>query len=128
MVAGRLNAVIVEVSDLAASARFYRDLLGLQLHTGGDNEAGDDRWISGDHAALSWSDGAYLHFSLYQSKGEVTRSAQLGFSCDDLAATHARLVAAGVPVIHPPRPEPWGYTARYRDPDGNTVGLTQNRG
>jgi hypothetical protein len=24
-----------------------------------------------------------------------------------------------------PRDEPWGRTARYRDPDGNVVALTQ---
>lgn len=127
MPAGRLITVVIEVADLAASTAFYRDHLGLDLHGGADNEAGDDRWISGAHAAISWGSGAFLHFSLYQSKGEITRNAQLAFSSDDLTADHARLAAAGAPVIHPPRPEPWGATARYSDPDGNTVSLTQSR-
>jgi lactoylglutathione lyase len=127
MTTGRITAIILEVADLEVSTRFYRDAVGLALHTGGDNEAAGDRWISGDHSALSWTDGAFLHFSLYQSKGEVTRGAQVGFACDDLAADHARLVAAGAAVIHPPRAEPWGETARYADPDGNIVSLTQNR-
>jgi catechol 2,3-dioxygenase-like lactoylglutathione lyase family enzyme len=125
MPAGRLITVIVEVSDLAASLIFYRDCLGLPLHTGSDNGAVSDRWISGDHAATSWSAGAYLHFSLYQSKGEVTRSAQIAFDTEDLEGDHRRLEAAGVSIEHGPRPEPWGATARYRDPDGNTVSLTQ---
>lgn len=125
MAAGRLITLVLEVSDLAASVAFYSGALGLPLHPGADNEAGDDRWISGEHAALSWYDGAFFHFSLYASKGEVTRGAQLGFPSEDLAADHARLIAAGVPVVHPPRPEPWGPTARYADPDGNTVSLTQ---
>ena len=107
--------------------RGHRDLLGLPLHTGGDNEAGDDRWISGEHAAISWTDGAFLHFSLYQAKGEVTRSAQLGFN-DDLAATHARLTAAGVPGDPSATARAaQGDTARYRESDGNAVGLTQAR-
>ena len=127
MTIGRLIAVVIEVSDLAASTAFYRDHLGLDLHAGADNGAGDDRWISGEHAAISWAGGAFLHFSLYQSKAEVTRNAQLAFASDDLAADHARLVAAGVAVIHPPRPEPWGATARYSDPDGNVVSLTQSQ-
>ncbi len=109
------------------SARFYRDLIGLDLHTGADNQAAGDRWISSEHSALSWNNGAFLHFALYQSKGEVTRGAQVGFACDDLAAAHARIAAAGALVIHPPRPEPWGETARYGDPDGNVVSLTQSR-
>jgi lactoylglutathione lyase len=127
MATGRINALILEVADLAASVRFYRDLIGLALHVGADNDAPGDRWISGAHAAISWSEGAFLHFSLYQSKGEVTHGAQVGFACDDLAAAHAGLVGAGAKVIHPPRPEPWGETARYADPDGNVVGLTQSR-
>ena len=124
MPAGRLITLVLEVADLAASVRFYRDQLGLDLHSGADNHAPGDRWISGGHAALSWRD-SFLHFSLYQSKGEVTRGAQLGFPTDDIAADHARLVAAGVPVIHAPRAEPWGQTSRYGDPDGNVVSLTQ---
>ena len=127
MATGRITAIILDVADLAASTRFYRDLIGLALHQGADNEAPGDRWISGAHAATSWTDGAFLHFALYRSKGEVTRGAQVGFACDDLAAAHARLAAAGAPVIHPPRQEPWGETARYSDPDGNVVSLTQSR-
>jgi catechol 2,3-dioxygenase-like lactoylglutathione lyase family enzyme len=127
MTTGRITAIILEVSDLEASTRFYRDLIGLELHAGADNDAPGDRWISGRHAATSWSDGAFLHFALYQSKGEVTRGAQVGFGCDDLAAAHARLADTEVPVFHPPRPEPWGETARYEDPDGNVVSLTQSR-
>jgi predicted enzyme related to lactoylglutathione lyase len=127
MATGRITAIILEVADLEASTRFYRDLIGLPLHAGADNDAPGDRWISGEHAAMSWSDGAFLHFALYQSKGEVTRGAQVGFGCDDLAAGHARLAAAGAPVIHAPRPEPWGETSRYEDPDGNFVSLTQSR-
>ena len=128
MAAGRLITVVLEVSDLAASSAFYGGLLQLALHEGADNQAGDDRWISGEHAALSWTDGAFLHFSLYQAKAEVTRSVQLGFDTADLTAAHARLIVGGAKVIHPPRAEPWGATARYADPDGNVVSLTQARG
>jgi predicted enzyme related to lactoylglutathione lyase len=123
---GRLAAIVLEVSDLARSAAFYRDAIGLVLHVGADNEAGDDRWISGDHVAISWSDGAYLHFALYQAKtSQPSTMTQVGFMTEDLKAAHNRAVAAGAEVVHEPRPEPWGRTARYRDPDGNIVGLTQ---
>lgn len=127
MAAKRLITLVLEVSSLETSIAFYRDLIGLPLHIGADNGAEGDRWISGDHAAISWTDGAFLHFSLYQAKAEVTQSAQVAFDTDDLDADHARLAAAGVDVIHPPRPEPWGRTARYTDPDGNVVSLTQAR-
>jgi predicted enzyme related to lactoylglutathione lyase len=43
----------------------------------------------------------------------------------DLGVTHERLVRAAVEVVAPPEQKPWGRTARYRDPDGNEVGLTE---
>jgi len=120
----RLILLVLEVERLEVSLRFYRDQLGIALVEDKDH-GGGDRWISGDHAALSWGVGAFLHFALYQSKGVVTRDVQLGFPVADLDAVHRRLDAAGVPVIHAPRKEPWGLTARYRDPDGNSVSLTE---
>jgi predicted enzyme related to lactoylglutathione lyase len=37
---------------------------------------------------------------------------------------HEQAQNAGVTVLHPPREEPWGLTARYLDPDGNIVSMT----
>jgi catechol 2,3-dioxygenase-like lactoylglutathione lyase family enzyme len=122
----RLSLVLLEVADLERSLHFYRDLLGLPLHLS-KHETGDDRWISGDHAAVSWNGGSFLHFALYRSKRVVTRDVQIGFPTDELDDTHQRLVAAGVVVDHAPREEPWGRTARYRDPDGNSVSLTESK-
>lgn len=123
----RLVLVVLEVADLERSAALYRDAFGVALE-GADHrdDVGEDRWISGAHASTSWHDGAYLHFALYAAKSdERSTGAQVGFTCDDIDAAHARAVAAGAEVIHAPRPEPWGATARYRDPDGNIVSLTQ---
>lgn len=123
MPVGRIILLVLEVSDLERSVRFYRDFLGLPLRRDLDH-GGTDRWISGDHAAHSWHD-SFFHFALYQSKGAVTRDVQIGFPVGDLDEAHARLKAADVAVDVAPRDEPWGRTARYRDPDGNSVSLTQ---
>jgi catechol 2,3-dioxygenase-like lactoylglutathione lyase family enzyme len=122
----RLILLVLEVEWLEASLHFYRDQLGIALVQDKDH-GGGDRWISGDHAALSWGGGAFLHFALYQSKGVVTRDVQLGFPVANVDEIHQRLKAAGVPVTHEPRKEPWGLTARYRDPDGNSVSLTERK-
>ena len=117
--------VVFEVADLGRSVALYRDGFGIDLHVG--DHGGDDRWTSGRHGSYSWRDGAYFHFALYEAKtDERSTGAQLGLSVDDIEAGHAQAVAAGAEVIHPPRPEPWGATARYRDPDGNIVSLTQS--
>jgi predicted enzyme related to lactoylglutathione lyase len=126
----RLVTVVFEVADLGRSMRLYRDGFGVDLHHSDHEGAGHgrgDRWISGAHAAASWSDGAFLHFALYAAKGEPTSRAQISFAVDDIVAAHAKAVAAGAEVVHDARNEPWGVSARYRDFDGNVVELTQQR-
>lgn len=124
----RLVTVVLEVEDLDRAVALYRDGFGLDLHPS-DHEGGghgtDDRWISGRHAALTWTEGAFLHFAIYESRGASTSGAQISFRVDDLDAAHGAAVAAGAVVLHEPRAEPWGRSARYRDHDGNVVELTQ---
>jgi len=125
MTSNRLVAVVIEVADLDRSAALYRDGFGIPLKEP-DDHAGDDRWISGRHCATSWTDGAFLHFALYEKKtDEVTTAAQLGVAVVDLDAAHGRALAAGAEEIHPPKQQPWGRSARYRDFDGNVIELTQ---
>ena len=122
----RLVAVVLEVSDLGRSLSLYRDGFGLDLHV--EDHAGDDRWISGPHAATSWTTGAFIHFALYASKdGVTTTHSQIAFAVQDLDSAHARAVAAGAEIVHGPKAQPWGRSARYRDADGNVIELTQRR-
>ena len=121
----RLVFVALNTSDLEKSTVFYRDVFGIPLEA--DNRPGDDPWIAGPHAELSWKEGSYLHFALFQDRPPdrpTTRDAQIGFFADDLDHLHRCAEEAGVTVLHPPRDEPWGRTARYLDPDGNIVGVT----
>src|SRR5437762_431392 len=116
----RLVTVVLEVADLERSVALYRDGFGLDLSISDHAGAGhgtSDRWISGRHAAVSWSDGEYIHFALYEAKGSPTTGAQVSFRVGDITAAHAAAVAAGAEVLHEPRAEPWGTSARYRDPD-----------
>ena len=128
MASNRLVTVVLEVADLDRSLALYRDAIGLDLHVddhGGGEHGDTDRWIGGRHAAMSWTDGAFLHFALYEAKEEeATRGAQIAFRVADLQATHEAMVRTGAEVLHLPRREPWGMSARYRDFDGNVIELT----
>jgi predicted enzyme related to lactoylglutathione lyase len=120
----RLVAVVLDVADLERSVALYQDGFGLDLHLG--DHDGDDRWTSGRHAACSWTDGAFMHFALYASKdGTATTRVQVAFQVDDLGQAHRRATEAGAEVIHGPKAQPWGRSARYRDFDGNIIELTQ---
>jgi predicted enzyme related to lactoylglutathione lyase len=67
-----------------------------------------------------------MHFALYATKdGTATRGAQVSLRVADLDVAHARAVAAGARVIHEPKAQPWGRSARYLDVDDNVVELTQ---
>jgi catechol 2,3-dioxygenase-like lactoylglutathione lyase family enzyme len=122
---GRLVAVVLTTSDLERSIELYGNVFGLDLHV--DDHAGDDVWTSGRHAATSWTDGAFLHFSIYETKdGTFTSGTHVAFQVTDVYAAHKRAEAARVDVIHAPRSQPWGTSARYRDHNGNVIELTQS--
>lgn len=121
----RLVAVVIEVSDLERSAELYRHAFGVSLKPA-DDHRGSDRWTRGKHTATSWTHGAFLHFALYAAKTETpTRGVQLGFEVRDIEASHKEATEAGAEVIHGPRSQPWGKSARYRDFDGNVIELSQ---
>lgn len=123
----RLTLLAIDASDLEASVRFYRLILGEPLRDTDHDAELDDPWYGGRHAACSWTDGAFLHFAIYpvrEPNRPRTTGAQIGFHVSDFSDIHDRLVQAGVSVAQPPRQEPWGRTARYLDPDGNIVSIT----
>ena len=121
----RLVTVVLTVADLDESVRLFNQAFGLELHL--DDHEGDEPWTSGRHAATSWTDGAFIHFALYESKdGTTSRGAQVAFTVDDLDAAHQRAIEAGAEVLHHPRPQPWGRSARYSDQDGHVIELTQH--
>ena len=120
----RLVTVVFTVSDLDRAVKLYRDGFGLALQVG--DHHGDDTWTSGRHAATSWTEGAFMHFALYESKdGSSTNGAQIAFRVGDVNAAHQRAVEAGAEVLHGPKRQPWGTSARYRDADGNVIELTE---
>lgn len=129
MAESRLTFVALSVSDLDASLRFYRDALGLPLHEADHDAAARDPWYGGEHAAYSWTDGAFIHFALYPTREPerpVATAAQIGFHVDDFDAVHRRVVEAGAIVASAPRSEPWGRTSRYLDPDGHIVSISES--
>lgn len=119
----RLVTVVLTVADLDRSVALYGDGFGLDFHI--SDHQGDDVWTSGRHAATTWNDGAFLHFALYQATdGHATTAAQIAFRVNDLDQAHRRALAAGAELVHEPKPQPWGRSARYRGPDGNVIELT----
>src|SRR5271166_5259484 len=58
--------------------------------------------------------------------GPPGRSVMIWIQVRDVRAEHARLAAAGVPVIREPAAEPWGLTEMWiQDPDGIRIVLVE---
>ena len=103
----------VETADPAAVAKFYKDILGLDLLM-------DHGWIVtyGSSAQMS------VQVSVAGEGGSGTPVPDLSIEVDDLEATFAKIRAAGFAVEYGPVDEPWGVRRFYvRDPFGRLVNI-----
>jgi len=126
----RLTFLALSVSNLNRSLGFYRDLVGIPLHEDSHDAELNDAWYGGDHAAYSWTDGAFMHFAIYPSREPnrpVSTAAQIGFHIANFDEVYSRVSSGEVTLVQEPRQEPWGRTARFLDPDGNIVSITEYR-
>jgi predicted enzyme related to lactoylglutathione lyase len=123
-VPSRLIEVELRVSDLERALRFYRDLVGVPFGAVETHEGDDVRHV---HATWgNWDErGEFLMLNLYPVGSAGPTQANIGFVVDDLNAAHARLISGGAVVIGAPQDRPWGASATYKDPDGNTVSLSE---
>lgn len=123
----RLHAVALVVPDYDTAIAFYTGPLDFDLVQ--DTDLGKDkRWVlvrpkGGDTALLlarAINDDQRAAIG-NQTGGRVGFFLQTG----DFAADHARMTAAGVTFEEPPRHEPYGTVAVFRDPFGNRWDLLQ---
>jgi catechol 2,3-dioxygenase-like lactoylglutathione lyase family enzyme len=113
--------VMLVVSDLARSVRFYRDLVGFTVVDS-----------SATTAVLAYGGGRVLLRQLVDMSPVDRRVAHLHISVNDVEAAYRELHAKGVPFAHKPRVINRGdkldlWAATFRDPDGHDVAITQWR-
>lgn len=106
--------VALQVRDLQRSAEFYETRLGLR------------RTPASPPGAVVFATEP-VPFAVREPLPGVDLDAvrpwcgagvALWLRCDDVEALHADLVAAGVPVVAPPAPGPFGPMFSFSDPDG----------
>jgi hypothetical protein len=76
--------------------QFYREILGVPLEDANHDSEKRDPWYGGEHAAYSWTDGAFIHFALYpahEPERPVATAAQIGFHVPDFEAINQRVRA-----------------------------------
>lgn len=105
--------------NLPRMLTFYRDTLGLPLHSYHETEGfaafalGAVRFNIGRHSEIAGP-----------ARDPLRIMPHLGV--DDIHAAHRRLTAQGIPFLRAPEQEHWGgWVATLRDPDGNVLQLLQ---
>jgi catechol 2,3-dioxygenase-like lactoylglutathione lyase family enzyme len=111
------SRILLRPSDLDRSRRFYRDLLGLAIY----REFGPQH----DPGLVFFLGQGLLEVSGH-SAGPPGSSVMIWIQVRDVHAEHARLAAAGVPILREPAAEPWGLTEMWiEDPDGLRIVLVE---
>lgn len=112
-----LAGVIIWTEDVERLASFYRDVLGLPLHSERPH-----------FVAFRWGD-VRLSVGYHDGVKGATREpyrVMVNLAVGDIHATYEALRARGVEFIRPPEREHWGgWVATFRDPDGNVLQLLQ---
>jgi predicted enzyme related to lactoylglutathione lyase len=112
-----ISELVLEVSDLEAARRFYREVLGFEETLYGEGAEGRYWYLVGDTARLGlWTEqvglaggrgGAHVHYAFDVPDGEIDRLKE-------------RIEAAGGEVEGPIQLGP-GRAIYVTDPDGNVV-------
>jgi len=111
------SRIILRPSDLDRSRRFYREVLGLAIY----REFGPP----GDPGVVFFLGPGLLEVSGHTA-GPAGRSVMIWIQVRDVYAEHARLAAAGVPIVRGPATEPWGLIEMWiQDPDGIQIVLVE---
>jgi lactoylglutathione lyase len=114
-----ISVVTLHVDDLDRAIDFYTSKLGWEKTM--DAPMGDDRWVT---LAPSSTQTA---FTLMKRDADTPERAD-GMSgvimeVDDVYQTCDELTERGVQLTDPPRTEPWGGWAMFKDSEGNVHGL-----
>jgi catechol 2,3-dioxygenase-like lactoylglutathione lyase family enzyme len=100
---------ILRVNNLAASIRFYVDVLGFEVNWGGEIES-TFASISRDGRTIMLAQGEQGHPGTW-----------LWIGVEDIEPLFANLVAKEVKIVEKPTNYPWAYEMKIEDPDGHIV-------
>lgn len=114
-----IKFVSVPVSDQDRSLVFWTEKCGLKVAT--DQAFGPQRWIE---LLIPGAETGLVLFTMPGDEARLGTAQPMSLWCDDVFATAEGMVAKGVEFEKPPKKEPWGTSAIFKDPDGNKFVLS----
>lgn len=116
-----IGQIAVVVSDVGALLAFYRDVLGLKF-----------LFSPGPNLAFLQAGSTRLMLTTPQGAGTPGHNSILYFKVADIEATHEAIVARGAkseraPQLAAKMPDHELWIGFVRDPDGNLIGLMEEK-
>jgi predicted enzyme related to lactoylglutathione lyase len=115
----QIKFISVPVTDQNRALDFYTEKLGFTIIT---DQPFDDkqRWIE---LRIPKAETRVVLFTTEEDRKRIGTFMSLSYSCDDLDKTYAELKTRGVEFEAPPKKEPWGNYAIFKDSEGNSFVL-----
>ena len=116
-----IGQIALTVSDVAKAKRFYGEILGLRF-----------LFDAGANLSFYAAGGVRVMLTTPQGSGEAGKNSTLYFKTTDLDATYSAIIDRGAiaersPQLTAKMPDHELWIAFVRDPDGNLVGLMEER-
>src|SRR6476620_2964047 len=116
-----IRQIAITVSDVETALAFYRDVLGLTF-----------LFRPSPNLVFLGAGSVRIMLSTPQGAGTIGHNSILYFRVTNIAATHAAIVARGAknerdPQLAARMPDHELWTGFVRDPDGNLVGLMEEK-
>jgi len=112
----RIKFVGIPVRDQDRALEFWTRKVGLQIAT--DQPMGDGmRWIE---LKLPGAQTGLVLFTPPGHEDRIGTFQNMSLEVDDVERTYRELSERGVEFVQPPKREPWGTSAIFKDPDGNS--------
>ena len=116
-----IGQIAITVSDVSTALPFYRDALGLKF-----------LFSPAPNLAFLDAGGVRIMLSTPQGAGKVGENSILYFRVSNIVAVHGELVARGAASERSPQlaaklPDHELWTGFLRDPDGNLIGLMEEK-
>jgi predicted enzyme related to lactoylglutathione lyase len=109
-----IKFVSVPTRDQDAALKFWTEKVGFRVVT--DSPMGEQRWIE---LAVGNSLTGLVLFTPEGHEDRVGSFFNGSLACDDVEATWRQLSERGVEFEGPPKKQPWGTYAIFKDAEGN---------
>lgn len=117
----KIGAIVYSVADIARTAKFYRDALGIALEVRKGKEADKEETF----AMANVGDVTLVFFERAEKTG---RTPTVVFELEEggIDALTERLAKQGVTIVMPVSHAPGGWSSDFLDPDGHWLSYYQS--